>query len=614
MTPMAARRIVNPRLGAYFAIHASVCVAVVFVALIAEQLGAAREQVRWLILAVPLLLVAGIGIATATREPAEYFAAGRRVPAVYGGLTLSVTAFGGTGLLAMTGAFFLIGFDALCIGLGGLAGFVLMGILLAPFFRKFGAYTIPTYLGARFESSLLRRTSAVVIVVPLAMFLTAELKMGAFAAGFLTGLSPVLNVVLVAGVMLLTIWAGGARAVTWSGVAKGIIVIFALVIPVTIVALWLTNLPLPQLSQGPLLRSFQRLEAASLPIVIAPGLAFDMPGDGLSAIAKRYAEPFGAIGPHGFVTAMLTIMMGVAVAPWLLPRVASAPGVYQARKSIAWATVFFGFTLLTIASVAIFVRAILVTDMSTQQVPEWINMLVAAGLADFTTRAGGVDAGKIGLTGVLLARDAVLVAMPVAAGMTAAFVAVAAAGALAACLAGAASSAVTLGMTLSEDVWYGGRKEPPSDAVRVSASRLALTAATGFVAGMAATLSEDPLELLLWSLALTGSALFPVMVLSIWWKRINSFGAIAGLLSGFLVAGLAIVSGQFDILKIDPALAGMFGLPASLAATVAVSLMTPAPSRHTLEFVRDIRVPGGEILYDREMRVLKLKTRNRSNG
>ncbi|MBX9925266.1 MAG: sodium:solute symporter [Hyphomicrobiaceae bacterium] len=614
MTPLPARRHVNPRLGPYFAIHMSACVATVLLALIVEQLGAPSHQVRWLILMVPLTLVAGIGLATSTGHAIDYYAAGRRVPAIYGGATLAVSAFGGTGLLATTGAFFLIGFDALCLAIGGLAGFVVMGILLAPFFRKFGAYTVPSYLGARFESPTLRLVAALLISVPLLMFLTAEIKMAAFATGFLTGALPGVNIALVGLIVLTTIWGGGARAVAWSGVGKAIVMILALLIPVTIVAIWLTNLPLPQLSQGPLLRSFQRLENLELPIVIAPGLAFDMPGDMPVALAKRYAAPFGAIGPHGFVTAMLTIMMGIAVAPWLLPRLASAPGVYHARKSIGWATLIFGVVMLTIAAIAIFVRAILVTEMSAQQIPEWVKALAALGLADVQTRTTGAEAGRISLSGILISRDAVLMALPMAAGMTSTFVAVAAAGALAACLSGASSASLALAATLSEDVWHGRRREPPADAIRIRASRTALTAVVGVIVGLAMAVPADPLALLLWSLALTGSTLFPVMVLSIWWKRINAFGATAGIATGFGVAMLAIVSGAFDILKIDPALAGMFGIPASLAATMLTSLMTPAPSRHILEFVRDIRVPGGEILYDREMRMQKLKTRQRTAG
>lgn len=611
--PVPARRMVNPRLGAYFAIYASACVALVLLALIGEQLGADTQTTRLMILAGPVFLGLVIALSTRTGHCLEYFAAGRRVPAVYGGLTLAFSAFGGTGLVAVTGAFFLIGFDALCLAIGGLSGFVVMAVLLAPFFRKFGAYTIPSYLGARFESTALRLVAAALLCLPMAMVLMAELKTAAFAAGYLTGAPAAVNASFAAAIVMIVLWSGGTRALTWAGVAQGIATLLALLVPVTIVAIWMTNLPLPHLSQGPMLRSLARLEAVQgVPIVIAPGLAFDMPGSDLIALAKRYSSPFGAIGPHGFVTAMLTIMMGVAAAPWLLPRVACAPGVYQARKSLAWATVIFGLIMLTLAAVAIFARSLLATGVASGSAPDWVRALAELGLAEVETRTAGAEAGRNVLTGVRMSRDAVLMAMPAAAGMTAAFTAVAASGAFAACLLGAAAAASALQATMAEDLWHGARKEPPSDTHRIGAARIGLAIAIPTVCAASLYLPGDPLALLLWALALTGSTLFPVLVLSVWWKRLNTFGAMAGIVTGFSVALLAIVAGAMDIVLIDPALAGMFGIPASLLIGMTTSLMTPPPSRQQLELVRDIRVPGGEILYDREMRLLRLKTRQRS--
>jgi cation/acetate symporter len=116
----------------------------------------------------------------------------------------------------------------------------------------------------------------------------------------------------------------------------------------------------------------------------------------------------------------------------------------------------------------------------------------------------------------------------------------------------------------------------------------------------------------LWSLALSGSTFFPVIVLSIWWKRMNAFGAIAGMSCGFGVAVLTILAGAANILGLDGALAGILGLPAGVAGAILASLTTPAPGRSVLELVREIRVPGGEVIYDREMRLLRLKNRERT--
>jgi cation/acetate symporter len=610
------RRLVNPRLGPYFAIFASAYVALILLALIADQLGAPQAATRWAVLLVPLVLYAVIGMASYTTSSLEFFAAGRRVPAVYSGFTLAFSALGGTGLVAMTGTLFLVGFDALCIVIGGLAGFVVMGILLAPFFRKFGAYTIPSYLGRRFESPALRLISGAVVLVPLVLMLAAEIKMASFASAFLTGETEARLALLISAAMILTLVPGGTRALTWSSVAQTIAALLALIIPVAIIAVMWTNLPLPQLSHGPLLRLIGRQEAMQgLPIVIAQGFAFDLPGHGVQALVKRYAASFGAVGPAGFVAATLTIMMGVAACPWLLPRIATAPGVYHARKSLGWATLLFGIVMLTATSVAVFSRAILFESTAAGAIPDWIRQLAAMGFADTSLKPqpGLADQSRTILSSIGISRDAVLFALPMAAGLSQIFTALAINGAIVACLAGASAAATALAATLGEDLVHGLQAEPPPDTVRLTTARTMLVVAIAAGGGAAAMIPGDPLDMLLWSLALTGSAFFPVLVLSIWWKRISAFGAVAGITSGFSVAVLAIAFGEFDWLPFDPSLAGMFGIPASVLATLTASLATPHPGRHALELVRDIRVPGGEILYDREMRLLRLKKRQRTS-
>lgn len=610
------KRLVNPKLGAYFAIFASAYIAIVLLALIGEHLGAPQAALNWAVIVFPCALFAIIGLASSTSISLDYFAAGRRVPAVYSGFSLALSAYGGTGLVAITGCLFLIGFDALCLVIGGLAGFVVMGILLAPFFRKFGAYTIPTYLGRRFDSPFLRRLSAMMITVPLALMLVAELKMAVFSAGFLTGAPKLMLYALIAGIMLATLVVGGTRALTWSGAAQTIAALLALIVPVAIVAVMWTNLPLPQLSHGPLMRLMARNEAIQgMPIVLAQGFTLDLPDYGLSAIGKRFASTFSAIGPAGFVAMTLTTMMGVAAAPWLLPRIATTPGVYQARKSVGWATLLFGILMLTAASIAVFTRAILLEGLAAGSIPDWLRDLAAMGHSslDLKNPGGTIEASRSLLAKISISRDAVLFALPMAAGLSHTFLALAVIGAIAACLAGASAAACALAASLAEDIAHGAKAEPPPESERLALARFCMAVVIIGASALALLFPADPLDLMLWALALTGSAFFPILVLSIWWKRGNAFGAVAGLVSGFSVALLAILAGAADWLPFDPALAGMFGIPAATIATIAASLATPYPSRHERDVVRDIRVPGGEILYDREMRLLRLKKRQRTS-
>lgn len=596
---------VNPRLGTYFGIFMSAFIALALMTLILEGLGVSPDRLSLLMLLGPIGLYAAIGVATSTHEPIDYFAAGRRVPPFYTGLVLAQTALGATGLVALPGIFFLIGFDALWLVIGGLAGFVVMAVLLAPFFRKFGAFTIPTYLGKRFDSLALRLIAGGILVVPMLLVLAAELSVGAHAVMWIHPMPRTAAVMLLVTLIVLTLAAGGMRSLAWSSAAQSIAALIALLVPVIIVALVVTNLPMPVLSAGPVLRTVARAEAAQgLPIILPPLLAFDIPGEGLEPLAKRFSDAFGSVGPLAFVIAILSTMAGIASAPWLLPRVAGTPGVYEARKSLGWATFLFGVTMLTVASVAVFMRDYLtdiVTVAGTVRIPDWMEALQARGVLSI------LGEGRPTLSSFNVSRDEVLLALPIAAELPDAVVHLAAVGVVAAALATAGAVALALGNILAEDIVYGLSWLPAKPAARLIVSRLALGAAAS-VAGLIALMAPtDPLKLFLWAIALTGAATFPVLVLSIWWKRLNTFGAVAGLLTGFGVTVLAIIAGEAGLTGTDGALAAAIGLPAGAVATIAVALATPAPQRTLLELLRDIRVPGGEILYDREMRIQRRK-------
>src|SRR5688572_3796342 len=135
-------RLVNPRLGTYFGIFAAAFASLVLMALMLEQLGVSDLAVRLLMFAGPIVLYGAFGLLTPAADPTDYFVCGRRVPAFFNGLLLAITALGGAGLIALTGSFFVAGFDALCLSLGISAGLVFMGVLLAPFVRKAGDYTV----------------------------------------------------------------------------------------------------------------------------------------------------------------------------------------------------------------------------------------------------------------------------------------------------------------------------------------------------------------------------------------------------------------------------------------------------------------------------------------
>ena len=241
MAITARTRLVNPRLGTYFGIFTAAFAGIVLMALMFEQLGATDGIVRFVMFGGPIALYAAIGLSALCARNRDFFACGRRVPAFFNGLVLGITALGGAGLLGLTGCLFLVGFDAFCLSIGWYAGLVFMGVLLVPFLRKFGAYTVPSFLGRRLDSRIVRVVAAAILSVPILLLLAAEARFAAYASAWMMGQSERLMAVVVMACATAIVFAGGMRSLTWSSVAKGIAALLALAVPATIVALMVST-------------------------------------------------------------------------------------------------------------------------------------------------------------------------------------------------------------------------------------------------------------------------------------------------------------------------------------------------------------------------------------
>lgn len=609
MSLAVQNRMVNPRLGAYFGIFASLFAALFVLALIASELGVSDRVLRFAALLGPVALYVALGMASATSIPREFFASGRRVPAVYSGVVMAAATLGGVSVVSLTGLFFGHGFDVWAIVSGGAAGLVLMGVLIAPYYRKFGAYTVPSYLGRRYASRFVRLVAAMVLIVPIFLFLVAELRIGFAVARQLTGSNERWMLALILGVIGISLGLGGMRAASWTGTAQGIAMIIAVIVGIGTVGVVFTNLPIVQLSYGPTLRVVSEAEAAlGLTAATSDPMTFKLAGEAMVRFASPVAEPFTSIGPASYVLTVLTMMGGVACAPWLLPRTTTTPGVHAARKSASWAVLVYAAVMITVAAAAVFFRDVMLTSVVGQTAdtaPAWFQSLLKNGLATLTTTSSPAAAG---IADVGVHRDVVLFSLPEAAGAPAALTYLLYAGGVAAVLAAAIASAQAMGAVLTEDVVLGLTWEPPGAFTRLIVARVALTGVFVLAAATAMLLQTDPLVLMLWALGLSASTAFPVVALSIWYKRMGATAAVAALVCGFGVSTTAILLGEVELFGVPRALAAGFGLPVAVAVAFVVTALTGRPSRVALEHVRDMRIPGGETIYDREMRLMRLKS------
>lgn len=602
-------RALTPHLASYFAIFASAVTGLVILVLMLEHMGLDRWQSFALMLAAPLAAYLLIGVLGYALSAHDFFVAGRTVPGAFGGLANTMNVLGAAGIMSLTGTFFFLGFDALAYLAGVCAGLLISAALIAPYIRKDGSFTLAGFLGRRFESRLLRVLAGISLTLPTLLLLVAELKIGSALAAGRLGVEPATVTAGLALVACLTVIVGGMRSLTWTSVAQGIVVLLALLAPVTIVALMLTNVPLPQLTYGMIAGEMQRLEdAAGIAARSAAPMMLTLPGQAPETIVKPFMQPFAAAGHTSFLLLMLTVAFGVASLPTLAARASTGASVFETRRIAGWTLVIAALVLLTLPAIAAFARFIVLGELdagAAGKAPGWLETLAGLGVAAYDPGASPLTTSS-----VRFGRDAIVLLLPIVAGLPDAVVDLVLLGMLSAVLAGAAAQILALATLWTEDVIFAWSEPGSRELVRVSTARGLTLLAASLGAFLATSVHADPLTLFNWSLALAASQVFPILIMSVWWKRISKWGAMAGLLAGATTALLHILltmAGSIaPIFGLNGSLSAVLGVPIGATVAILVSLVTPRPEKRIVELVRDIRVPGGETVYDREVRLAKM--------
>lgn len=594
--------------GGYFAILASGFVSLVLLLLIFDQLGSPSARLTLAQVAFPGLAVLVIGALTVTNTRAGWHACNRMCPPAISAVSMLAAVFGATGLVALPGAFFFLGFDALPFTIGIMLGLVLHVVLIAPFARKDGSYTIASYLGRRFESRMLRLAAAIALTLPCLLLLIGEFKIVTFLLSHMLGIDPVVLVMSLATIAGTAVIAAGVRGAVWSGAACGLIALLALLVPV-IAAIPLTNLPLPQISYGIVSAETARLEAAAgLDMNRPAAMVLTLPGSAPAALVKPFLQPFMANDPISFALLTLTIALGVAAMPALFSRAGTLTSVATLRRSGVWLICLAGAVAITLPAVAFLTRLAVLHALPANgltDIPGWLDVLGKAQLADFDQKAAGVP-----ISAVRFARDSVNLLLPLALEMPRPMVDVMLASALAAALAAITAEASTLAGLWCEDAVFAWSGPVELEGLRLQAARALGAIAVVLGAALSLRVKADPLTLFTWAMALSGSSVFALLVMSVWWKRINQWGAMAALLMGSLAALTQILlslNGSAPmIFGVSGAVASILAVPLSIVVALAISLLTPVPELRMVELVRDLRVPGGETVHDREIRLARL--------
>ncbi len=609
-------------LGRIYGIYVGAFAIFVIAMAILEQLGLPAKYILWAYMGLTVLVYAFIGIMSRTSQVSEYYVAGRSVPAVYNGMATGADWMSGASFVGMAGSLYVLGYDGLAFVLGWTGGYVLVAVLLAPYLRKFGAYTVPDFLGTRYGGNLPRLLGIIVLFCASFTYVTAQIYASGVIASRFLGIDFEYAVFAGLAGILVCSMLGGMRAVTWTQVAQYIILIVAYLVP----AIWMstvkTGVPLPQIMYGSVLGDITAYEQQL-------------------GVAKSHVQPFTHYSPRDFFFLIFCLMVGTASLPHILMRFFTTPTVREARKSVGWSLFFIFLLYFTAPAYAAFAK-FNVMDMFVQaggtlpydQIPAWMyrwgniggNALISICGAPVTDQAavmaacGAEKAAGFSFADLTLGRDMIVLSTPEIANMPWFVIGLVGAGGFAAALSTADGLLLAIANALSHDIYFK-MIDPQADTKRrLLVAKILLLLVAVCAALLAQTKPSDILSMVAWAFSLAAAGLFAPLVLGVWDARTTRQGAIAGIVLGFgttlfyligNVYGFDFTKGSGDeiqwlkgFLTSDPddtgiksISAGVFGIPVAFIVTFLVSRVTPQPSQEMQEFIRRLRVPrGGQLL------------------
>ena len=643
---------------------------------IAEQMGMSRKWIGYWFLFATIALYASIGIMARTVDAAEYYVAGRRVPAFFNGMATGADWMSAASFISMAGMLYLSGFDGLAFVMGWTGGYCLVAFLLAPYLRKFGQFTIPDFLGERYGGNIVRGVGIFAAILCSFTYVVAQIYGVGLITSRFTGFEFGVGVFVGLGGILVCSFLGGMRAVTWTQVAQYIILIIAYMTPVVWLSLKYTGNPIPQIAYGQALEKVTAREKelavdpkeievrvilkaradaakaglenpaatfakgkAEVEMRLADAKSANAPPEQLAAAEKAvaayprdvasakakwnkdiglaaravaprpHAQPFPGddeksqdIARKNFIGIVFCMMFGTAALPHILTRYYTTPSVRQARRSVFWSMFFIFLLYVTAPALAVLAKYdvyYFVVGSSFANLPAWAASWAAVdpSLLSITDINGD---GIVQLAEIVLGSDVIVLATPEIAGLPYVVSGLVAAGGLAAALSTADGLLLTIANALSHDLYYKMIDPHASTSRRLTVSKILLVVVALCAAYVTSLRLGDILFLVGAAFSLAASAFFPALVMGIFWKRANKWGAISGMVAGlgiclyYMVTTYPFFGGVSanQWLDMAPISAGVFGVPVGVLTILVVSLLTPPPSQQVQDLVEYVRYPN----------------------
>ena len=552
----------------------------------------------WTFIMVGLSFALYIGVAIRSRASStgEFYVAGGKVPPVVNGMATAADWMSAASFISMAGMISFMGRDGSVYLMGWTGGYVLLALLLAPYLRKSGKFTVPDFIGDRYYSQTARFVAVLCAIFVSFTYIAGQMRgVGIVFSRFLD--VSINNGVLIGmGIVFFYAVLGGMKGITYTQVAQYCVLIFAYMVPAIFISLLLTDNVLPQLGFG------SRLADGSGMYLLdrLDGLSEELGFAAYTVGQKQTVDVF-------FIT--LALMAGTAGLPHVIVRFYTVPKVAAARSSAGWALVFIALLYTTAPAVGAFARTNFITTISDakyDEMPDWFHNWETTGLISYEDHNGD---GRVQYTGpnssttneVIVDRDIMVLANPEIAGLPAWVVGLVAAGGLAAALSTAAGLLLVISTSVAHDLFKKGLQPDITDQQELIIARVS----AGMAVGVAAYFGINPVgfvaQVVAFAFGLAAASFFPAILMGIFSKRMNKEGAIAGMVAGIVFTAVYITwfklvhpelnSAENWLLGISPEGIGAVGMFINFAIALIVSRVTEEPPRQVQALVEEIRVP-----------------------
>ncbi|WP_422006034.1 sodium:solute symporter family protein [Pyruvatibacter mobilis] len=567
-------------------------------------------------------LYVGIAIWSRAGSTSEFYVAGGGVHPVANGMATAADWMSAASFISMAGIIAFAGYDGSVYLMGWTGGYVLLALLLAPYLRKFGQFTVPDFIGERYYSSAARIVGVICLIFISFTYVAGQMRgVGIVFSRFLE-VDITLGVIIGMAVVFVYAVLGGMKGITYTQVAQYCVLIFAYLVPAIFISILVTGNPIPQLGLGSAVADgsgvsvLQKLDATLV------DLGFTAYTDGSKAVIDVFAITFA-------------LMVGTAGLPHVIVRFFTVPKVSDARVSALWALIFIALLYTTAPAVAAFARINFIDTVNNtayQEAPGWLKNWEDIGLIGWMDKngdgviqygAGAPYAGKPEFTGetgsngerllanapseaeneIYVDRDIFVLANPEIAQLPGWVIALVAAGGLAAALSTAAGLLLVVSTSISHDLMKKTLMPQITDRQELLYARISAAVAIGVAGYLGINPPGFVAQVVAFAFGLAASSLFPAILMGIFMRGMNREGAIAGMVTGLAFTFGYIVYFKFIspelntadnwLFGISPEGIGTVGMVLNFLVAFAVRLATSAPPAQVQDMVEDIRVPTG---------------------